>query len=81
MLGKPVFFDPTGKRARLLRAVAWVAGTLSTIVIVLFAAMLVIVHRPEDKSFDRQLSAHISMRLGPDLLTGTCHHRQQRGQA
>ena len=62
MLGKPVFFDPTGKRARLLRAVAWVAGTLSTIVIVLFAAILVVVHRPEDKSFDRQLSAHISIR-------------------
>jgi hypothetical protein len=62
MLGKPVFFDPTGKRARLLRAVAWVAGTLSTIVIVLFAAILVVVHRPEDKSFDRQLSAHTSIR-------------------
>ena len=62
MLGKPVFFDPTGKRARLLRAVAWVAGTLSTIIIVLFAAILVVVHRPEDKSFDRQLSAHISIR-------------------
>ena len=39
MLGKPVFFDPTGKRARLLRAVAWVAGTLSTIIIVLFAIL------------------------------------------
>ena len=62
MLGKPVFFDPTGKRARLLRAVAWVAGTLSTIIIVLFAAILVVVHRPEDKSFDRQLSAHTSIR-------------------
>ena len=62
MLGKPVFFDPTGKRARLLRAVAWVAGTLSTIVILLFAAILVVVHRPEDKSFDRQLSAHTSIR-------------------
>ena len=62
MLGKPVFFDPTGKRARLLRAVAWVAGTLSTIVIVLFAAILVVVHRPVDKSFDRQLSAHTSIR-------------------
>ena len=62
MLGKPIFFDPTGKRGRLLRAVAWVAGTLSTIVIVLFAGILVIVHRPEDKSFDQRLSAHTSIR-------------------
>ena len=38
------------------------AGTLSTIVILLFAAILVVVHRPEDKSFDRQLSAHTSIR-------------------
>ena len=62
MLGKPIFFDPTGKRGRLLRAVAWVAGTLSTIVIVLFAGILVIVDRPEDKSFDQRLSAHTSIR-------------------
>ena len=62
MLGKPIFFDPTGKRGRLLRAVAWVAGTLSTIVIVLFAGILVIVHRPEDKSFDQRLDAHTSVR-------------------
>ena len=29
MLGKPIFFDPTGKRARLLQALAWAAGTVS----------------------------------------------------
>jgi cellulose synthase/poly-beta-1,6-N-acetylglucosamine synthase-like glycosyltransferase/peptidoglycan/xylan/chitin deacetylase (PgdA/CDA1 family) len=62
MLGKPVFFDPTGKRARYFRAAAWVAGTLSSIIIVLFATILVVVHPPEDSSFDRQLSAHSSIR-------------------
>ena len=62
MLGKPIFFDPTGKRARLLQALAWVAGTLSAVIIVLFTAILVVVHRPEDKSFDQQLSAHTSIR-------------------
>ena len=62
MLGKPIFFNPTGKRARLLQAFAWVVGTLSAIVIVAFAAILVVVHRPEDKSFDQQLSSHTSIR-------------------
>src|SRR6476619_5043036 len=62
MIGKPVFFDPTGGRARLLQAFAWVVGTLSAIIMVLFAAILVVVYRPEDKSFDQQLSAHTSIR-------------------
>ena len=62
MLGKPIFFDPTGKRARLLQVFAWVVGTVSAIVIVAFAAILVVVHRPEDKSFDQQLSSHTSIR-------------------
>jgi len=62
MLGKPIFFDPTGKRARVLQALAWLAGTVSAIVMVLFAAILVVVHRPEDKSFDQQLTSHTSIR-------------------
>jgi hypothetical protein len=62
MLGKPIFFDPTGKRARLLQGLAWVAGTLSAVIFVLFTAILVVVHRPEDKGFDQQLSAHTSIR-------------------
>ena len=57
MLGKPIFFDPTGKRARLLQALAWVAGAVSAVIFVLFTAILVVVHRPEDKSFDQQLFA------------------------
>jgi hypothetical protein len=62
MLGKPIFFGPTGKRARLLQGLAWVAGTLSAVIFVLFTAILVVVHRPEDKGFDQQLSAHTSIR-------------------
>ena len=62
MLGKPIFFDPTGKRARLLQAFALVIGTLSAVVMVLFAAILVVVNRPEDKSFDDQLASHNSIR-------------------
>ena len=62
MLGKPIFFDPTGKRARLLQALAWSAGTISAVIFVLFTAILVVVNRPDDKSFDQQLSAHTSIR-------------------
>ena len=62
MIGKPVFFDPTGRGARILHALAWVVGTLSAIVIVVFTAILLVVHRPEDKGFDQQLSAHTSIR-------------------
>ncbi len=62
MIGKPVFFDPTGRRARILHALAWVVGTLSAIVIVVFTAILLVVHRPEDKGFDQQLTAHTSIR-------------------
>src|SRR5262249_5939116 len=51
-----------GKRARVLHALAWLAGTVSAIVMVLFAAILVIVHRPEDQSFDQQLTSHTSIR-------------------
>ena len=46
MLRKPVFFDPTGRRARLLGRLLWVAGTLSTLVVVAFIGLLVTAHRP-----------------------------------
>ena len=62
MLGKPIFFDPTGKRARLLQALAWAAGTVSAVIFVLFTAILLVVNRPDDTSFDQQLSAHSSIR-------------------
>jgi len=70
MRGKPIFFDPTDKRARRLQGLAWGAGTVSAVIFLLFTAILVVVNRPEDKSFDQQLSAHTSIRLclGTDLL-------------
>ena len=55
MIIKPVFFDPTGRRSRLVRALAWVVGAFSALVVVAFAAILVIVHRPVNDSL---LSAH-----------------------
>jgi peptidoglycan-N-acetylglucosamine deacetylase len=46
MIGKPIFFDPTGRRAHVLARLAWVLGTISTLVIVLFIATLMVVDRP-----------------------------------
>src|ERR1700674_4622537 len=51
MVRKVVFFDPTGKRARLLSRLAWVVGMLSTLVIVAFVALFVIVDRPIEQRF------------------------------
>ena len=45
MIGKPIFFDPTGKRGRLLRGLAWAMGTLSAIVFFMFAVTLIVVHQ------------------------------------
>ena len=59
MIIKPVFFDPTGKRARLLKGLAWILGAFSALVVVAFAAILVIVHRQGN---DSSLSAHGSIR-------------------
>ena len=52
MIGKPIFFDPTGKRGRVLRGLAWAMGTLSAIVFVMFAVTLIVVHRPGNDGFD-----------------------------
>src|SRR6476646_1518340 len=62
MIGKQVFFDPTGKRGRVLRGLAWVMGTLSAVIIVVFAATLLVVHRPGNDTFDEQFSPHVSIR-------------------
>jgi peptidoglycan-N-acetylglucosamine deacetylase len=62
-MSKPVFFDPTGKRAHRLHAIAWIVGTLSTIVLVVFAAILMTIRRPSvGDSFDQQVSPHMSIR-------------------
>jgi len=62
MIGKPVFFDPTGKRGRVLRGLAWGMGTLSALIIITFAAILLVVHRPGNDTFDEQFSPHVSIR-------------------
>jgi cellulose synthase/poly-beta-1,6-N-acetylglucosamine synthase-like glycosyltransferase/peptidoglycan/xylan/chitin deacetylase (PgdA/CDA1 family) len=46
MTGRPIFHDPTGRRGRVLARLAWVAGTLSALVTVLFIATLMVAHRP-----------------------------------
>ncbi len=61
MISKQVFFDPTGKRALVLRWLAWAAATLSAAVVVVFVAILMIVHRPIGDGFDR-LASHASIR-------------------
>jgi cellulose synthase/poly-beta-1,6-N-acetylglucosamine synthase-like glycosyltransferase/peptidoglycan/xylan/chitin deacetylase (PgdA/CDA1 family)/spore germination protein YaaH len=43
---KPIFFDPTGKRGKLLLRLSWAVGTVAAIVMVLFGATLAIAHRP-----------------------------------
>ena len=62
MRSKPIFFDPTGKRARLLQGLAWALGALSASIMVGFFAILMIVHRPGNDSFDQQLRSHASIR-------------------
>src|SRR6516165_9682631 len=46
MTSKPIFFDPTGRRGRVLARLAWALGTISALVAVLFIATLMIVDQP-----------------------------------
>jgi len=46
MIGRPIFFDPTGRRGRVLRRLAWALGTIGAFVAVLFMATLMIVDQP-----------------------------------
>ena len=46
MAGKPIFFDPTGRRGRLLVRLAWAMGVLSGVILTLFVVTLIIVNRP-----------------------------------
>jgi cellulose synthase/poly-beta-1,6-N-acetylglucosamine synthase-like glycosyltransferase/peptidoglycan/xylan/chitin deacetylase (PgdA/CDA1 family) len=63
VIGKPVFFDPTGKRGDRLKAVAWMGGTSLTVALVVFAAILMIVPRPSSvDGFDQQVGPHGSIR-------------------
>ena len=73
MIGKPVFFDPTGKRARLLGGLPGRLARSAPLVIVALRC------HPDGRAsagrdgFDRQLSACLDpLRLGADLLGGAC---------
>ena len=59
MIGKQIFFDPTGKRALVLRWLAWALGTLSALVMIIFVAILMIVHHPANAGLD---SPQVSIR-------------------
>ncbi|HET9573094.1 MAG TPA: glycosyl hydrolase family 18 protein, partial [Methyloceanibacter sp.] len=59
MTGKPIFFDPTGKRGRALTRLAWTIGTLSAFVMTAFVATLLIVHRP---AAEPSADNHVSIR-------------------
>ena len=50
MAPKPIFFDPTGKRGRVLSVLAWVSGTISLFSIAAFVLTLVIVDWPGNAS-------------------------------
>jgi cellulose synthase/poly-beta-1,6-N-acetylglucosamine synthase-like glycosyltransferase/peptidoglycan/xylan/chitin deacetylase (PgdA/CDA1 family) len=70
MTGKPVFFDPTGKRGRALVKLAWALGTLSLVVMTAFVATLLTVHRP---AVEQGPIAHASIRCAWEPTCSTAH--------
>jgi len=70
MLGKQIFFDPTGKRARLLRRLAWAMGTFSAVVFVAFGATLMVVHHPASAALE---GAQVSIRCAWAPTCSTAH--------
>jgi cellulose synthase/poly-beta-1,6-N-acetylglucosamine synthase-like glycosyltransferase/peptidoglycan/xylan/chitin deacetylase (PgdA/CDA1 family)/spore germination protein YaaH len=59
MTGKPIFFDPTGKRGRAVVRLAWAVGTLSLAILTAFFATLLTVHRP---TTEQGPITHVSIR-------------------
>jgi cellulose synthase/poly-beta-1,6-N-acetylglucosamine synthase-like glycosyltransferase/peptidoglycan/xylan/chitin deacetylase (PgdA/CDA1 family)/spore germination protein YaaH len=59
MAGKPIFFDPTGRRGRVLVRLAWAMGVLSGVILTLFIAILSTVNRPDTA---HSTEAHASIR-------------------
>ena len=70
MTGKPIFFDPTGKRGRALTRLAWAIGTLSAFVLTTFVATLLIVHRP---AAEPAADSHVSIRCAWAPTCSTAH--------
>src|SRR5215471_21488859 len=56
---KPIFFDPTGRRSRLLLRLAWGLGTISGLVMALFVATLVTV---QSTAIAQNPASHTSLR-------------------
>ena len=74
MLGKPVFFDPTGKRKDRLKALAWVGGTLLAVTLVVFAAILMSVPTPSSvDDFNQQVGPHVSIRCAWSSTCSAAH--------
>jgi cellulose synthase/poly-beta-1,6-N-acetylglucosamine synthase-like glycosyltransferase/peptidoglycan/xylan/chitin deacetylase (PgdA/CDA1 family) len=72
MSNSPIFFDPTGKRGRVLARLAWGAGTLTAVMIVLFVTTLIIVDKPASRNQDLA-PARISIRCAWAPTCGTAH--------
>jgi peptidoglycan-N-acetylglucosamine deacetylase len=70
MLGKQIFFDPTGKRARLLRRLAWGMGTISAVVFIAFGATLMVVHHPASAALE---GSQVSIRCAWAPTCSTAH--------
>src|SRR5262245_30149701 len=50
MSSKPIFFDPPGRRGRVLSVLAWASGAISLISIAAFVLTLMIIDSPENSS-------------------------------
>jgi hypothetical protein len=72
MFSKPVFFDPTGRRGRLLKAVARTLGALASVIIALFLAILVVVPRLQG-NIDAHLFSHVSIRCAWEPTCSPAH--------
>ena len=72
MIGRPIFFDPTGRRGRVLRRLAWALGTIGAFVAVLFMATLMIVDQPSVKRPD-PTAPHPSIRCAWEPTCSSAH--------
>ena len=72
MISKPIFFDPTGQRGRVLSRLAWALGTISALVTVVFMATLMVVDRPGVKRPD-PTAPHPSIRCAWEPTCSAAH--------
>jgi len=72
MTSKPIFFDPTGRRGRVLARLAWALGTISALVTVVFIATLMVVDRPGVERPD-STAPHPSIRCAWEPTCSAAH--------